>query len=68
MEDTHGVDKLAAEVANEESVLILIIMEDTHGGIQGRLMLGFAVLILIIMEDTHGGCSSNLCEIHVRVS
>ena len=23
-------------------VLILIIMEDTHGAIQGRLMLGFA--------------------------
>ena len=42
-------------VANP-NVLILIIMEDTHG-VFGLLVLVIAilVLILIIMEDTHGG-------------
>ena len=37
-------------------VLILIIMEDTHGGIQNSYGIELAekVLILIIMEDTHG--------------
>ena len=37
-------------------VLILIIMEDTHG-VRKKLrnMLFSCVLILIIMEDTHGG-------------
>ena len=38
-----------------QSVLILIIMEDTHGGSKTVPKRGWAkVLILIIMEDTHG--------------
>ena len=36
-------------------VLILIIMEDTHGGLTLLSMIILnLVLILIIMEDTHG--------------
>ena len=35
-------------------VLILIIMEDTHGAVSIRKRMGKKVLILIIMEDTHG--------------
>ena len=39
-------------------VLILIIMEDTHGGVLlWNLMRTNRVLILIIMEDTHGAVS-----------
>ena len=40
MEDTHG-DHIYCQDRAREDVLILIIMEDTHG-VQGRLMLGFA--------------------------
>ena len=32
MEDTHGVS-CATSLVNEKDVLILIIMEDTHGGL-----------------------------------
>ena len=37
-------------------VLILIIMEDTHGGVdvEAQRRRDLRVLILIIMEDTHG--------------
>ena len=39
-----------------QEVLILIIMEDTHGEkAHPALKLIYYVLILIIMEDTHGG-------------
>ena len=39
-----------------KDVLILIIMEDTHGAIcvLNHFKCSFQVLILIIMEDTHG--------------
>ena len=40
---------------NLSAVLILIIMEDTHGGLSKISMKATEyVLILIIMEDTHG--------------
>ena len=39
----------------EDTVLILIIMEDTHGETNKSFyMKSKKVLILIIMEDTHG--------------
>ena len=53
MEDTHGAKSL--ETNPKALVLILIIMEDTHGVQVGNAykLVGL-VLILIIMEDTHG--------------
>ena len=55
MEDTHGA---AYDVRYHlfQTVLILIIMEDTHGAISPveEKKLCYAVLILVIMEDTHG--------------
>ena len=47
-------------------VLILIIMEDTHGGEPSNTNLGgLVVLILIIMEDTHGGLG--MCRQQIQV-
>ena len=41
--------------ANLASVLILIVMEDTHGDfLEFCTLCGWRVLILIVMEDTHG--------------
>ncbi len=55
MEDTHGVLEWGPRL-KDKWVLILIIMEDTHGAKRKDLELLKlkAVLILIIMEDTHG--------------
>ena len=50
MESTKGLQSLY-----QDSVLILIIMEDTHGEAQATAQeVTPGVLILIIMEDTHG--------------
>ena len=47
--------KLVYYVDTHIKVLILIIMEDTHGGfIINTIINDNIVLILIIMEDTHG--------------
>ena len=45
------------QIIKYEAVLILIIMEDTHGvpGKENFIKELHLVLILIIMEDTHGG-------------
>ena len=55
MEDTHGA-YLHTLSALPNNVLILIVMEDTHG--VGEIINDYLsnkfVLILIIMEDTHG--------------
>ena len=59
MEDTHGEKE---DGQKGFMVLILIIMEDTHGERINHLLMVrfFKVLILIIMEDTHGGISNDL--------
>ena len=50
MKDTN-----CKNVEREIDVLILIIMEDTHGvEVIAILLTPTIVLILIIMEDTHG--------------
>ena len=51
-------------------VLILIIMEDTHGAISNfSLFTSFSfVLILIIMEDTHGALETNPKALMVLLS
>ena len=50
------LSRKAAYTKKSIDVLILIIMEDTHG-VKVELQAGdtITVLILIIMEDTHGG-------------
>ena len=52
MEGIHYV----REMKKGRLVLILIIMEDTHGVTEEQSLAMFVanVLILIIMEDTHG--------------
>ena len=52
------MEKLAAfNLSFGINVLILIIMEDTHGAFYIGLQIKGQdkVLILIVMEDTHGG-------------
>ena len=52
MEDTHGEKE---DGQKGFMVLILIIMEDTHGDLVEHYYKTLSkVLILIIMEDTHG--------------
>ena len=47
---------IMSTTTKESVVLILIIMEDTHGVDEFLYLLCYSnhVLILIIMEDTHG--------------
>ena len=55
MEDTHGAFSIS-NFSLFTPVLILIVMEDTHGDMKTSMAyITFSiVLILIVMEDTHG--------------
>ena len=49
------MEYIGIKIEGQDKVLILIIMEDTHGVVLiSVLYLTLLVLILIIMEDTHG--------------
>ncbi len=47
---------IAVKIVNEVKVLILVLMEDTLGGVQTKNeYVLYGVLILVLMEDTLGG-------------
>ena len=61
---------VSLNITFETLVLILIIMEDTHGAaVDTRLSEETRVLILIIMEDTHGVPQRRpvCCGVHVLI-
>ena len=41
------------QIANNFSVLILVLMEDTHWDVPYYTKRFYSVLILVLMEDTH---------------
>ena len=59
----------AALIGNKVGVLILVLMEDTLGGINYKVFISFyrVVLILVLMEDTLGA-SVNFESVAIALS